>query len=82
MHHSPLKGVTGKSSTYATEVKSLTDNTLVVPLKVKVARITAIEGDNIEFPLVFRWDEQDQKLEKANFTHLFSEKMMVQKNCF
>ncbi|MDW2860825.1 hypothetical protein [Mesomycoplasma ovipneumoniae] len=67
LHHSPVKGVTGKWSAYATEVKSLTDNTLVDPLKVKVARTTAIEGDNIEFPLVFRWDEQDQKLEKGKF---------------
>ncbi|MXR10648.1 hypothetical protein [Mesomycoplasma hyopneumoniae] len=67
LHHSPVKGVTGKWSAYATEVKSLTDNTLVDPLKVKVARTTAIEGENIEFPLVFRWDEQDQKLEKGKF---------------
>ncbi|WP_341500883.1 hypothetical protein [Mesomycoplasma ovipneumoniae] len=67
LHHSPVKGVTGKWSAYASEVKSLTDNTLVDPLKVKVARTTAIEGDNIEFPLVFRWDEQDQKLEKGKF---------------
>ncbi len=67
LHHSPVKGVTGKWSAYASEVKSLNDNTLVDPLKVKVARTTAIEGDNIEFPLVFRWDEQDQKLEKGKF---------------
>ncbi|MDW2906143.1 hypothetical protein R7V41_01365 [Mesomycoplasma ovipneumoniae] len=67
MHHSPVKGVTGKWSAFATEVKSLTDNTLVDPLKVKVARTTAIEGDNIEFPLIFRWDKQGQKLEKSKF---------------
>ncbi|UWD34452.1 hypothetical protein [Mesomycoplasma molare] len=70
LHHSPVNGVTGEWTAFATEVKSLKDNTLVEPIIVKKA-ITKAES-NAEFPLKFTWNLEAEKLEEGKiYTFIF-----------
>ncbi|MBN0970642.1 variable surface lipoprotein [Mycoplasma phocoeninasale] len=68
LHLEPTRGVKGKWLGFATEVKSLEDNTLAPSKSVKVATTTADEqaDPNEGFPLIFKWTDNN-KLEKGKF---------------
>ncbi|WP_338822282.1 hypothetical protein [Mycoplasmopsis felifaucium] len=72
LHLAPVKGATGEWLTFATEVKSTNDNTLVKPVVIKIA--SAIAEPSKEYPLKWSFDG-DQKLESGKFyTFVFYKK--------
>ncbi|MBN3534394.1 hypothetical protein [Mycoplasma procyoni] len=87
LHEQPLVGVAGEWVAIASEVKSATDNTLVVPQTVKIATATADETkDPIQHKrrLDFVWSEANgNKLEENKFyTFVFYKKDGTQKIVF
>ncbi|AXE60548.1 hypothetical protein DA803_00325 [[Mycoplasma] phocae] len=77
LHLAPTKGVTGTWIGVASEVKSLEDNTLVEPESVKVAETEADTAADSEtgFPLIFKWDKENNKLTEGKaYTFVFWKK--------
>ncbi|MGZ9432540.1 hypothetical protein [Mycoplasma sp. 613B] len=76
LHNTPVQGVSGEWTAFATEVKSLTDNTLVKDTKgkpvVKKAMAMAKEVDaSKDFPLVFSWTGDNKLTEGKFYTFIF-----------
>ncbi|MCV3743538.1 hypothetical protein OF377_01375 [Ureaplasma sp. ES3154-GEN] len=90
LHLKPVRGVKGEWVAIATEVKSLTDNSLVrdangMPI-VKTAFTTAVDTNNDQdFPLAFAFDGPNALEDKKFYTFLFyaldgSERILYQED--